>query len=161
MSPTNQTILVAVDSPLEIIFSSTQIYPCDATCDSEKIQMSLNNVLGCTLNFDRDTGTMTRDNFSKQPCKDSRSDSWRATTSNPPHADDIYLKIERAHAHDRYLKNPKENLWSLKISKKTPVLNKFLSSGIWDVGAKPEAGDGDRILVTAYVTVAAGENHPS
>ena len=119
VSPTNQTILVAVDSPLEIIFSSTQIYPCDAACDSEKIQMSLNNVLGCTLNFDRDTGTMTRDNFSKQPCKDSRSDSWRATTSNPPHADDIYLKIERAHAHDRYLKNPKENLWSLKISKKT------------------------------------------
>ena len=48
---------------------------------------------------------------------------------------------------------------NLKI--KTPVLNKFLSSGIWDVGAKPEAGDGDRILVTAYVTVAAGENHPS
>ena len=118
VSPTNQTILVAVDSPLEIIFSSTQIYPCDATCDSEKIQMSLNNVWGCQLNFDRDTGTMTRDNFSKQPCKDSRSDSWRATTSNPPHADDIYLKIERAHAHDRYLKNPKENLWSLKISKK-------------------------------------------
>jgi len=134
VSPTNQTILVAVDSPLEIIFSSTQIYPCDATCDSEKIQMSLNNVWGCQLNFDRDTGTMTRDNFSKQPCKDSRSDSWRATTSNPPHADDIYLKIERAHAHD---------------------------SGIWDVGAKPEAGDGDRILVTAYVTVAAAPEEMS
>ena len=96
--------------------------------------MSLNNVWGCQLNFDRDTGTMTRDNFSKQPCKDSRSDSWRATTSNPPHADDIYLKIERAHAHDRYL-------WSIN---KLLFLNNFfqVEYGTWEQNQKLVMGTG-------------------
>ena len=105
LSPSELTIVVAVGNPLEIRFGSEGIYPCknnDQDCDSEKIQMR--DEFDCRLDFDRTTGQMTRKDFKGSgSCAELRTENWRATTDNPPGADDVFLRIESAHPDDRYV----------------------------------------------------------
>jgi len=125
LDPKDQTIIVAVGSQLQIRWGSSGIYPCSAECDGEKIQMQDGD--GCDINFNTDTGDMTREKFVGDECKQTRDEDWRATTKNPPNEQDVFFLIERAHPDD---------------------------SGEWTVKAKPE-GNGERVLANAQVWVAA------
>ena len=102
LDPKDQTIIVAVGSQLQIRWGSEGIYPCSDACDGEKIQMQ--DGAGCDINFNTDTGDMTREKFVGDECKQTRDEDWRATTKNPPNEQDVFLLIERAHPDDRYFK---------------------------------------------------------
>ena len=103
LNPSQQTIIVAEGSPVRITLGSRGLYPCaDNTCESDKIQMAHQNG-PCTLDFNRDTGRMEREDFYGTGCDQLRSDSWAATVDDPDNPDDVYLKIESAHPDDRYL----------------------------------------------------------
>ena len=100
LNPENQTIIVAVGGRLQLRWESEGLYPCaeDPCTTNEKIRLVDGN--RCEISFNRDTDDMDSTDFSS--CENSRDESWRATTKNPPNVDDVYLLIESAHPDDRY-----------------------------------------------------------
>ena len=158
LDPSFQTFIVAEGSTLRISLGSEGLYPCaDDNCDSDKIMMAHQNG-PCTLEFNRDTARMKREDFrgTGTTCDELRTDSWAATVDDPDNPNDVYLKIESAHPDDRYLSL--SSTFQIKL-----IL--LPCSGVWTVTASNEDTEGvlsenaEKVTATVQVWVAAGEKY--